>query len=178
MPESEWNLNIGEIVAPFSRFGEVKVRLDTDFPERFKGLKQVQVCPKSGEPRLMDVETCRFHKGQVLMKLRGMESINDAETLRNAIVQVRDDQAVTLPDNEFYIHDLIGCEVIAQENRLLGKVTAVLIGPANDVYVIGQGKDEILLPAIKDVIKNVDISARQITVTLTPGLLPEEAEEA
>ena len=178
MPESEWNLNIGEIVAPFSRFGEVKVRLDTDFPERFKGLKKVHLRPKTGEARLMEVETCRFHKGQVLMKLRGIESINDAETLRNAVVQVRDDQAVVLPANEFYIHDLIGCEVVTEEDRILGEVTAVLTGPANDVYIVGQGKEEILLPAIKEVIKNVDIASRRITVTLTPGLLPNEAEEA
>ncbi len=178
MPESEWNLTIGEIVAPFSRFGEVKVRLDTDFPERFKGLKQVSVRSKSGDARIMDVETCRFHKGQVLMKLRGVESINDAETLRNAIVQVRDDQTMTLPANEFYIHDLIGCAVVTDEGRALGELTAVLTGPANDVYIIGSGKNELLLPAIRDVIQTVDVAARRITVTLTPGLLPNEAEEA
>ena len=178
MPESEWNLTIGEIVAPFSRFGEVKVRLDTDFPERFKGLKQVSLRPKSGEARLMDVETCRFHKGQVLMKLRGIESIDAAETLRNYVVLIRSDQTITLPANEFFIHDLIGCEVVTDEGRALGELTAVLTGPANDVYIIGQGKDELLLPAIKDVIKNVDIPNRRVTVTLTPGLLPNEAEEA
>ena len=177
MSLAEWNLTIGEIVAPFSRFGEVKVRLDTDFPERFSRLKQVCVRPKNGDAHLRDVETCRFHKGQVLLKLKGIESINDAEMFRNAAVQVRDDEAIVLPENEFYIHDLIGCKVVTADGRELGSVTSVLSGPANDVYVVGSGKEEILLPAIKDVIQNVDIAARRITVTLTPGLLPDEAEE-
>ena len=93
-------------------------------------------------------------------------------------MQIRNDAAVPLPANEFYIHDLVGCVVTTQDGRVLGELNAVLLGPANDIYVVGRGKEEILLPAIKDVIANVDIAARRITVTLTPGLLPDEAEEA
>ena len=80
MPLTEWNLTIGEIVAPFSRFGEVKVRLETDFPDRFKRLAQVCVRRPSGDATLYEVESSRYHKGQILLKLRGIESIEDAET--------------------------------------------------------------------------------------------------
>ncbi len=176
MAYEDWKLTVGEVTAPFSRFGEVKVNLETDFPDRFARLKEVCLRPKTGEARLFDVEKARFHKGQILLKLRGIDSINDAETLRNWKVQVRSQDAVPLPNNEFYIHDLIGCEVTLVEGKVLGKITNILRSPSNDVYVIGQGKEEILLPAIRDVIQSVDIAAKRIVVTPTPGLLPEEEE--
>ena len=169
-----WSFTVGEIVSPFGRVGEVKVRLDTDFPDRFARLKQVCLRWPSGDARIVDVEKARLHKGQILLKIRGMESIDDAETLRNTLVQIKPDDAVRLPANEYYIHDLLGCEVVTAEGRILGPLTDVLRGTANDVYVIGKGKEEILLPVIRDVVQSVDLAARRITVTPTPGLLPEE----
>lgn len=177
LPLEEWNLIIGEIVAPFGLAGEVKVRLETDFPDRFTRLKQVCLRWPTGKAALHDIEGVRFHKGQVLLKLRGIVSIDAAETLRNALVQVRSHEAVPLPANEYYIHDLLGCEVVTIEGRRLGEVTSVLRSDANDVFVIGQGKEEILLPMVRDVVQNVDVVARRIRVALTPGLLPGDAEE-
>jgi len=236
-PLIEWNLTVGEIVAPFGLTGEMKVRLETDFPERFTRLRQLCVRWSAGRARLFEVEATRPHKGQILLRLREVVSIEEAEQLRNTFVQVRARDAVPLPDNEYYIYDLIGCEVViatsnrkrsvatATENhtennldavngiapprnpeigeegspnslshaessetfsvseasdahRTLGRITSVLRGGANDVYVIGSGKDEILLPAVKDVIRHVDLQQRRIVVTPTPGLLPGEAEEA
>jgi 16S rRNA processing protein RimM len=177
MPHEDWSWTIGEIVAPFSRFGEVKVRLETDFPDRFARLSQVCLRRPSGEARLYRVEGVRFHKGQALLKLEGIGSISEAETLRNTQVQIRPVEAVRLPANEFYIHDLVGCEVVTADGRLLGSLTSVLRGGANDVYVVGSGKEEILLPAIKEVVQTVDMAARRIVVTPTLGLLPGEAED-
>jgi 16S rRNA processing protein RimM len=174
---SEWNLTVGEVVAPFSRFGEVKVRLETDFPERFTRLAQVCLRWKSGEARLFGVENTRLHKGQILMKLRGIDSMDDADALRNALVQVRAEDAVRLPPNEFYIHDLIGCEVVTPEGRSLGSLTAVLRSGSHDVYVIGSGKTEILLPAVREVVRSVEVAAKRVLVTPTPGLLPDEPAE-
>ncbi len=177
MAYEDWKLTVGEVAAPFSRFGEVKVNLETDFPNRFARLAQVCLRPKTGEARLFDVEKARLHKGQVLLKLRGIDSINDAETLRNYKVQVRSNEAVPLQTNEFYIHDLLGCEVALPDGQILGIITNVLRGSSNDVYVIGQGKDEILLPAIRDVVQSVNIVAKKIVVTPTPGLMPGDAVE-
>jgi 16S rRNA processing protein RimM len=175
----EWNLTIGEIVAPFGLAGDVKVRLETDFPERFARLKQVCLRWPTGKSRLFDVEAARLHKGQILLKLRGVATIDAAETLRNSFVQVRVQEAVPLPAGEFYIYDLIGCEVVTVEDRLLGTVTSVLRGGiANDVFVIGEGKNELLLPMVRDVVRDIDIVARRIVVSPTPGLLPGESEEA
>ena len=172
----EWSLIVGEIVAPFGLKGEMKVRLETDFPDRFRRLKQVCLRWASGQARLVEIESVRPHKGQVLLRLHGISRIEEAEELRNTLVQVRVRDAVSLPKNEFYIHDLIGCEVVTDTDRVLGCLSTILRGGANDVYVIGQGKEEILLPAVKDVVRHVDLIQRRIVVTPTPGLISDAAE--
>ena len=178
MQQEEWSLTIGEIVAPFGLAGEMKVRLETDFPERFDKLREVCVRRSEEEAQLYAVENTRPHKGQILLRLRGIASIEDAEKLRNTFLQVRPKDAVHLPKNEYYIYDLIGCEVFNHDGRSLGRLNSVLRGGGNDVYVIGEGKAEVLLPAIKEVVREVDLTRRRIVVTPTPGLLPGEAEEA
>lgn len=176
MSYSDWNLTIGAIVAPFSRFGEVKVRIETDFPERFEGLKTVCIRALDGAGRLMEVERTRFHKGHILLQLKGVSSINSAEELRGSLVQLRQADAVVLPENEYYVHELTGCTVFLESGAELGRLTSVMRGAANDVYVIGQGKEEILLPAVRQVVRSVNIAERKIVVSLIPGLLPGEAE--
>lgn len=178
MSHPEWNLTIGEIVAPFSRFGEVKVRIETDFPERFEDLKTVCIRATDGSAKLMQIERVRFHKGQVLLHLRGVSSIDEADELRGSLVQVRRTDAVTLSKDEYFVHDLVGGTVVQENGEALGTLTSVMRGSANDVYVVGQGKNEILLPAVKQVVRSVDIAKRQIVVTLIPGLLPGTAETA
>jgi 16S rRNA processing protein RimM len=175
----EWSLTIGEIVAPFGLAGEVKVRLETDFPERFKRLSEVCLRFPNGDARLYPIERTRPHGDRVVMKLRGIDSIDTAQTLRNTMIQVRADEAVKLPENEFYIYDLVGCEVVTEAGQALGKLSQVLRSAANDVYLIsGPNSSEILLPAVRDVVRHVDIANRKIVVSPTPGLLPEEAETA
>jgi len=178
MSLEEWSLMVGEIVAPFGIKGEAKVRLSTDFPDRFSRLRQVCLRLPDGTMRLWDVEAARHHKEQVLLKLKGVNRIEDVEPLRNAQVLIRATEAVRLPANEYYIHDLLGCEVVTETGRVLGALTNVLRGDAivHDVYVIGEGKSEILLPAIKEIVRDVDLAQRRIVVTPTPGLLPEEQE--
>jgi 16S rRNA processing protein RimM len=176
MNHTEWNLTVGEIVAPFGLSGEMKVRLETDFPDRFARLKQVCIRRPDANGKLYEVTGARPHKGQILLRLQGVATIEDVEPLRNSLVQIQSSEAVRLPANEFYIYELIGCEVVTDSGRSLGCISDVLRGAANDVYVIGSGKQELLLPVIQDVVKFVDTSARKITVTPTPGLLPEEQE--
>jgi 16S rRNA processing protein RimM len=110
------------------------------------------------------------------LRLKSIATIEDAEPLRNSLVQIRNSEAVRLPTNEYYIFDLIGCEVVTDTGRVLGNIRDVLRTAANDVYVVGSGAEELLLPAIQDVVKLVDTNARVITVTPTPGLLPGELD--
>lgn len=180
MSYEEWNLVIGEIVAPFGIHGEVKVRLETDFPERFHALKQVCVQLPSGALKLMEIAQVRMHglhKGQIVLRLEGVTTVEMAESLRGALLRIHPDEAVPLPPNEFYVHELVGCEVFTQKGTFLGRLREVLHYPAHDIYVVAREKSELLLPAVRDVVRKIDPRAKRIEVELLPGLLPQEAEE-
>lgn len=168
-----WNLSIGEIVAPFGISGEMKVRLDTDFPERFHGLDKICIRQLNGVSWLAEVKSTRFHKGQILLRLNDIHTIEQVDSLRGSLVQIEPVQAVHLPDDEFYMHDLIGCTVITSEGITVGVLESVMRGVANDVYVVRDGSYEALLPAISQVIKQVDIKEKRILITPMEGLLPE-----
>lgn len=174
MPLDTWTLTIGVVVAPFGIRGEVRVRLETDFPDRFLALKKACLRPQQGEARLVEITGCRFHKGYALLRVREVETMSQAELLRGSLLQVREADAVALPRNEFYLHDLKGCDVVTCAGRRLGQLTEVLRGRANDVYVVRDGGQEILLPAVSQVITSVDLQSRRIVVSPTPGLLPDD----
>lgn len=181
MRDETWSLLVGVVVAPFGRVGEVKLHIETDFPERFSLLETVCFALPDRSIRILPLERVRIHKGQALLKLKDINSINEAEDLRGARVLIRPCDAMPLPENEYYIHDLIGCTVVTEDGTKLGTLMSVMQGVANDVYVIKSApntKEEILLPAVRQIIQKVDIEARTIQVSLIPGLLPGEAEEA
>src|SRR2546421_8703214 len=113
----DWNWTIGEVVAPFGRFGELKVRLETDFPDRFKDLEEVCLRLPNGSAKLHKIERARMHKDQVLLKIETVETIDDANRFRGAKVQVRREQAVPLPEGSYYSADLIGLEVVTRNGR-------------------------------------------------------------
>ncbi len=166
----EWNWTIGRVVAPFGRIGEVKVRLETDFPERFASVKRVCLRPASGTPALFTVERSRLHKGQALLKLEGLESINDADNWRGAVVQLPRGEAVLLPADSYYAADLVGAEVLTKDGRVLGKLDRILPYPAQDLFQVG----DKLIPAVKEFILEVDVPGRRIVVDPPEGLLEEQ----
>lgn len=173
MRYEDWNWTIGEVVAPFGRIGEVKVRILTDFPERFALLKQVCLRAPNRAAALLEVERVRLHKGQILLKLRDIESIDDAERWRGAEVQVRREEAVPLPEDSYYVADLLGMEVWTVGGRRLGTLEDVLPYPAQDLWKVG----DILIPAVREFILRIDIPGRRITVSLPAGFLPDEEPE-
>src|ERR1051325_2185670 len=107
-----WNWTIGEVVATFGIKGEMRVRVETDFPERFQGLKQVCLRPRAGEPILATVERTRLHKGQALLKIEGVSDMTGAERWRGAKGQMQRAEAVPLPRDSSYSADLVGLDVI------------------------------------------------------------------
>ena len=173
-------LEIGQIVNTHGIKGEIKVTPFTNDITRFDDLKEVildtgkeQLNLKSKkESKLYKVEGVRYHKNMVLIKLEGINTPEQADLLRNAYLEVDREHAVPLEEGTYYIVDLIGLEVYTEEGKLLGKVDDIYNTGANDIYVI---KDElgkqVLLPGIKDVIKNVDLEGGKITVHLIPGLI-------
>jgi 16S rRNA processing protein RimM len=169
----EWTWTVGEVAGVFGIKGELKVRLETDFPNRFAGLKQVCLRPAVGAPRLMDIQTARLHKGQVLLKLQSVDSIEDAQRLRGAKVQLPRAQAVELPENSYYAVDIVGMDVVTRDGKLLGTLDKVLPYPAHDLFQVGAA----LIPAVKEIVLEVDTVNRRIVVDPPAGLLPNDEPE-
>lgn len=164
-------LEVGQIVNTFGIKGELKVTPFTDDINRFDNLKKVYVKTRK-EDKLYKVEGVRYHKNMVLLKLEGIENPEQAELLKNAYLEIDREDAIPLKEGQYFIVDLIGLDVYTDEGNLLGKVDDIYNTGANDIYVV---KDElgkqILLPGIKDVIKEVDLDNEKIIVHLIPGLI-------
>ncbi len=167
-------LAVGEILRPHGLRGEVRMRVLTDYPERLPQLEFVYLgdSPESTSPVKHAVAGLRFNKDIALLSLAGCHTRNDAELLRGKIVLISIDQAAPLNDGEYYLFDLIGLRVIADQIEI-GCVKEVLQTGANDVYVVHGGDfGEVLLPAHDETIVNIDFEAQTITMSLPEGLLP------
>ena len=163
--------DIGYISNTHALKGELKVRPYTDDVKRFESLKKILVDFK-GELISYDIESVRYQKDIVLLKLKTVDSIEEAEKLKNHYIKIPRSEAKDLEEGEYFIADLIGCEVYQEE--LLGVLDDVFTAGAGDVYVIKRkGKKDLLLPALKSVVKNVDIVGRRIDVEIPRGLEDE-----
>ena len=165
-------LLIGQVLRPQGIKGQVKVRPDTDDPERFLDLKTVFI--KKGEAYAsVPVDEISVREDGVYLRLANAQSRDEAEKQRNWMLYVDRAHAVELAENETFICDLIGCRVVDLQGNELGKLTDVLQPGGNDVYVIKTPKGEMLLPALRHVIPAVDVE--QGIVTVDEKRLPEVA---
>lgn len=167
--EREPDVVIGTVVAPFGIAGEVKVRIETDFPERFENLTEVWVKPRTGVGRMVRVESVRFHRNGALVKIEGCEDRNCAEELRGAEFRIDRSELKELEPDRFYLHDIVGLDVYTTDGECLGPVTEVLQGPANDVYVTPKA----MIPALKQVVRMIDLSERKMIVERVEGIMGE-----
>ena len=160
---------VGQIVNTFGIKGEVKVTPFTDDINRFDSLEKVYVKTKK-EEKLYNIENVRYHKNMVLLKLENVNTMEDAEMLRNAFLEIDREEAIPLEKGTYFIADLIGLDVYTDEQEFLGKVEDIYNTGSNDIYVVKNelGKQK-LLPGIEEVIKEVKLDDR-IIVHLIPGL--------
>ena len=166
----EQMLRVGVITSTHGVRGEVKVFPTTDDAKRFKTLKKVILDGR--EPLELSIEQVKFFKNMVILKLKRYDNINDVETWRQRDLLITRDQAVELKEDEYFITDLIGLTVVNEEEAVLGRVKDVLETGANDVYVVElTGGKELLLPAIKDCILNVDLEGGRMKVHVLDGLM-------
>lgn len=161
---------VGVITSTHGIKGEVKVFPTTDDANRFKKLKKVIL--DTGKEKIdMEIAGVRFFKNMVILKFKGIDDINDVEKYRKAELYVTRENAVPLKKNEYYIADLIGMDVVSDEDEELGVIDDVLQTGANDVYVIKKaGCQDLLIPAIKDCVKEVDVEGGKMIVHLLEGL--------
>lgn len=161
---------VGVITSPHGVRGEVKVFPTTDDNERFNSLKTVILDHGHGQKEL-EIEGVKFFKNMVILKFKGIDDRNDVERLRQAKLLVTRDQAVELDEDEYFIADLIGMQVFAEDGEELGTISDVLQTGANDVYVVSKtGAADLLIPAIHECILKVDVAAGRMDVHLLPGL--------
>lgn len=161
---------VGRIVNTHGIKGELKVMPTTDDPKRFNDLKEIYV-ERNGLEKY-SIEGVRYHKNFVLIKLKGIEDINAGELFKGGLLKIDRKDSLPLKKDEYYMSDLYDLEVFTEEGRYLGKLVDIIYTGSNDVYTVKNeetGK-ELLLPAIKQVIKDVDLEAKKIIVHLLEGL--------
>ena len=156
-------IEIGEVLRPQGVQGLVKVRPDTDDPQRFLDLKTVWI--KTGDTyAAAEVRDASVRDGFVYLRLGGAEDRDQAEKQRGLMLYVDRANAKPLRRDEWFICDLIGCAVRTDTSRTIGEVTDVLQPGANDVFVIRTPRGEMLVPVLKRVISSVDVEQRVITL--------------
>ncbi|AIS52546.1 16S rRNA processing protein RimM [Thermoanaerobacter kivui] len=162
--------NVGKITSAHGIKGEVKVYPLTNEPERFYDLEYVWIFDDQQKMNKYYIEYVKITSKGVCVKLKGIDTRNDAERLKGAFLKVDAQNALKLEEDEYFIKDLIGMRVYTEEDEYLGKLVEVFQTGANDVYVIKDEKNEILIPAIKDVVKKVDVENKVMVVHLLEGL--------
>ena len=170
-------LQVGIVTSTHGIKGEVKVFPTTDDAKRFQRLKQV-ILDTGKEKIYLRIEHVKFFKNMVILKFAGLDTMDDVVKYRQKSLYVERKDAVKLQKDEYFIADLIDIEVFTEEGARLGRLTDVITTGANDVYVVrlaqadgGETGKEILIPAIRQCILDVNIEEKKMTVHLLEGLL-------
>ena len=162
---------IGQIVNHFGIKGIVKVNPFTDDISQFEKLKSILLV-KDGKLSEVEIEETKYSKNQVLLKLKGIDTVEEAEKYRGCYLKIARSNSKKLPKDTYFIADLLGLTVYTDENILLGKVEDIYNSGANDIYVIkSEDGKQILLPGTKEVIKQIDLEQERITVHIIKGLI-------
>jgi 16S rRNA processing protein RimM len=160
---------IGKIIKTQGNKGEVKVKALTDFPERFKKLNDVYLQSEK-ELKKLKIENVRYYKNCVILKFEEINSISSAKELLGYFLKVKECEAVKLPPKFYFVHDILNLSVFTLDGKFLGKVHDVLKTGSNDVYIV-KGDKEYLIPAIEDVVKEINLKEKKIFIKPLNGLL-------
>lgn len=160
-------IDFGKITSTHGIKGEMKIYPYTDDIDNILNLKKLYINDKAYK-----INSMKFHKNMLIAKLSGINTIEEAEKFRNKVVQREIEDNEVLEEDTYYIKDLIGLDVYLEAGSLFGKVKDVFQTGANDVYVIQTlDKKEVLIPAIKDVVKIVDLAENKMIIELMEGLI-------
>lgn len=153
-------MTVGQITKPHGVRGEVKVVSFIDSLEDFRTLDKVYL-----DGQMIKITSVKLQTDRAILKIEGIDTVEAAERYRNKYLMIKREDADELPEDSYYIADLIGCAVVDTEGNDLGKVFDVIETGSNDVYwVKGEGKKEVLIPALKDIVVEVDIMNSKITI--------------
>jgi len=164
--------DVGNIVNTHGLKGEVRVQSITNYPkDRYYVGSPLVLFKEKEEPVELEVSSYRAHKNFDLLTFKNHPSINDVEKYVGGLLKVSEDHLFELNEDEYYLHEIIGLEVINEEGEKIGKIKEILSPGANDVWVVQrQNQKDLLLPYIESVILNVDLEKEQVVVHVMEGL--------
>ena len=163
-------LEVGKIVNTHGLRGEGKVVPWTDYPEVFEDIDFVYVKKKSEYERL-DVKGIKYQKNNLIVRFSQITDINMAEKYKNQVIYAEREILGELPEGVYYIADLIGLDIVTEDGEKIGTVSDVFNTGSNDIYEVKrEGKKNLLLPVIDDVVLNIDVDGGKITVRMMDGL--------
>jgi 16S rRNA processing protein RimM len=163
-------ITVGKVKSPHGVYGEIKIVCLTDYPSRFQPGLQVLLSPPLEHSDRLTIEKVRWHRRSLLIKFKEISSRSEAEELKGRRLVVPREEAVELPADTFWIYEIIGLEVYTTAGQVVGRVIEVLRTGSNDVYVVEDDR-EYLIPATKEVVKQVDLKKGRLIIEPIPGLL-------
>ena len=163
-------LEVGKIVNTHGLRGEVKAVPWTDYPEVFEDIEYVYV-KRGGDEKKLTIVNVRYQKNNLILKIDGVDDIDEAQKYKNLIMYAPREMLGPLPEGVHYIADLIGLEVVTDDGRSMGTIADVFNTGSNDIYEVKrEGKKNMLLPVIDEVVLDVDTDLRKVTVRMIDGL--------
>ena len=168
--EDKTHIAVGKITQAHGMGGWLKVMPYSGIPQRFEALRTLYVDTDYGLQGYI-VEDVNVQRKDVLLKLRNVDSRDDAQKLGRHDLLVPAEQAIELPENSYFVHDLIGIKVQNETGEDLGHIAEVLTNSGNDIYVVKKGEQELLIPAVEAFVKRVDIQQGRMVVELIDGML-------
>lgn len=164
-------VNVGQILKPHGIRGEVCIVPTTDWPEQFEVNRSFRIIKKGHEPRQIVFKQVRVHKAHFIVQLENVNDRNTAELLRGWDIQIEAESRPELPENEYYLSDLIGLKAVTEAGDLVGWITDIMQQTGQDIYIITKGEKEILIPAVKEFIKEVNLRKQEIIIDPIDGLI-------
>ena len=163
-------LEVGKIVNTHGLRGEVKVVPWTDYPEVFEDIETVYIKKKSDYERL-DIAGIKYQKNNLIIRFAQLKDINEAEKYKNRVLYAERASLGELPEGVYYIADLIGLDVVKEDGEKVGIISDVFNTGSNDIYEVKrEGQKNLLLPVIDDVVLNIDVENKKVTVRMMEGL--------
>jgi len=168
-------LLVGRVARAHGNKGEVIVNVETDFPADRFAEGNVLVVSQAGTDVERTIASVRFHQGRPIVALEGIGTMNDAEALAGAELKVAAASLPPLPGNTYYRHDLVGCDVTDTAGTAIGRVTGVQGSIERSLLVVGEGRDEVMIPMVEGMIVKVDPAAKSIVIDPPEGLIAVNA---
>ncbi len=174
MPGEDKYLAVARITRPQGRRGEVAAEILTDFPERFTAMRRAYLENPTGEPEAVEIESAWPHKGRIILKLAGVDSIGAAEGVRGRHVLIQKADRIPLPEGHYYLWELEGCRVVRRSPsgaEEVGTVTAVEPTPGVNLLRVSTGKGEVLIPFAQAICSRIDAETKTIWIEPPEDLL-------